>query len=280
MQVVTLQEYIEVALAADYPAGIYPETKFPQWHDKYLLKGETTISDIVLDVLTEYGYKGALGSRAWKQQPVFIQSFEVCLQKQNKNRNVGAWPCIDVQVCAQSVGAKRVWRAPPANILCAIRSVTRSSCSKRMHFSSTLSALLPVGAVMLRITCARQPLHSHAKIDVVCRVSQYLNLKYLSKKTELPLIFLLRDKPTSLVFDVNKTVSEFTSDAGLKDVASFAAGIGPSKDLLIPPTPERYAGTSIGLTARCHELGLQVRYLNSNLTAASQALHWLLYFAM
>ena len=75
LQLVTLEEYIKVALAADRPVGIYPETKFPEYHDA-LLSG-TTISHIVLGVLTKYGYEGPMGSHAWKKQPVFIQSFEV-----------------------------------------------------------------------------------------------------------------------------------------------------------------------------------------------------------
>jgi glycerophosphoryl diester phosphodiesterase len=75
VQLITLEKHIKIALAADRPVGIYPETKFPEYHDK-LLTG-TTMSDIVLHVLRKYGYKGPMHSRAWRKQPVLVQSFEV-----------------------------------------------------------------------------------------------------------------------------------------------------------------------------------------------------------
>ena len=77
LQIPTLQEYIQVALGAKRPVGIYPETKHPTWHDSLPFMGEDTISGILLKVLKQYGYKGGLGSRSWKKQPCFIQSFEV-----------------------------------------------------------------------------------------------------------------------------------------------------------------------------------------------------------
>jgi glycerophosphoryl diester phosphodiesterase len=76
VQVVTLDEYLDVALGADRPVGIYPETKFPAFHDALpFMKGDT-ISQIVLDALEARGYRGPYGSPAWRKQPCFIQSFE------------------------------------------------------------------------------------------------------------------------------------------------------------------------------------------------------------
>eukprot|EP01023_Acetabularia_acetabulum_P045916 TRINITY_DN4682_c1_g1_i1.p1 TRINITY_DN4682_c1_g1~~TRINITY_DN4682_c1_g1_i1.p1 ORF type:complete len:543 (-),score=61.04 TRINITY_DN4682_c1_g1_i1:495-2123(-) len=78
-KVPSLEEYIKVAQGAERTVGIYPETKHPTWHDNLdiLKHAGTTISDIVLDVLTKYGYKGDMQSLSWRENPVFIQSFEV-----------------------------------------------------------------------------------------------------------------------------------------------------------------------------------------------------------
>jgi glycerophosphoryl diester phosphodiesterase len=73
----TFEEYLDVALSADRAVGVYPETKHPTWHDGLGIFKGTTLSDLVLDALKAKGYKGAVGSKSWAQQPVFIQSFEV-----------------------------------------------------------------------------------------------------------------------------------------------------------------------------------------------------------
>ena len=53
---------------------------------------------------------------------------------------------------------------------------------------------------------------------------QVNNLKYLKHKTKIPLIQLLRTRPDELIFDVNITVAEATSDKGLAAIAEYAAG--------------------------------------------------------
>lgn len=78
VQVPTFEEYIDLALAADRPVGIYPETKHPSWHDSLDILDGTSISDLVLDVLLAKGYGAAIDSPEWQKRPVFIQSFEVC----------------------------------------------------------------------------------------------------------------------------------------------------------------------------------------------------------
>jgi glycerophosphoryl diester phosphodiesterase len=60
---------------------------------------------------------------------------------------------------------------------------------------------------------------------------QVTNLKYLSHKTKIPLIQLLRSRPDELIFDVNVTVAEATTDAGLADIAKYAAGGHPGSVL-------------------------------------------------
>ncbi len=79
MQVPTLQEYTALAKAADHAVGIYVETKHPTWFDsrKLACMAGRTMSELVLDALRSTGYEAPLHSDAWRQQPAFIQSFEV-----------------------------------------------------------------------------------------------------------------------------------------------------------------------------------------------------------
>jgi glycerophosphoryl diester phosphodiesterase len=77
VQVPTLEEYLDIVLAADRVVGIYPETKHPTWHNSLDIMKGTTFEDLALEVLTKYGYSGDIRSENWMRQPVFIQSFEV-----------------------------------------------------------------------------------------------------------------------------------------------------------------------------------------------------------
>lgn len=74
----TLEEYIQVAQSYPRAVGIYPETKHPSFHDSLGLacfKGKS-FSEAVVDILNKHGYTAAVGSKAWRQKPAFIQSFE------------------------------------------------------------------------------------------------------------------------------------------------------------------------------------------------------------
>lgn len=163
----TLEEYIKVAQASKKRVvGIYPETKHPMWHDSLdiVKNAGTTMSDIVLGVLSKYGYTGPVNSAAWNARPVFIQSFE------------------------------------------------------------------------------------------------YGNLKALSRKTCIPLVFLMVGWAGSVTYDLNRTHAEMTTDASLDDLATFVSGVGPWKNTLL--TSSFSAGSwsykSTGLLERLHARGLQV----------------------
>lgn len=75
---VTLQEYLDIALSAGRPVGVYPEFKHPTWHNALAIVKEagTSFEKIVLDILKEYGYEGPVNSAKWNKQPIFLQSFE------------------------------------------------------------------------------------------------------------------------------------------------------------------------------------------------------------
>lgn len=83
------------------------------------------------------------------------------------------------------------------------------------------------------------------------------NLIALSSKTGLRLIQLVdadggpADRPET-------TYAHMLSDDGLKDIARYAAGIGPAKDLIIRRTLLGALDGSTGLVARCHAAGLEV----------------------
>jgi glycerophosphoryl diester phosphodiesterase len=73
----TVEEYIDVALSAPSTVGIYPGTKHPTWHNQLPLMQGTSMEDLLLEVLSDKGYGGALGTLEWNAQPCFIQSLEV-----------------------------------------------------------------------------------------------------------------------------------------------------------------------------------------------------------
>ncbi len=87
-------------------------------------------------------------------------------------------------------------------------------------------------------------------------------LKKFKKLTKLPLVFLL-DDPDTIPYDYvvdgkTTTYKEFTTPAGLKEVAKTASGLGPYKRYIIPVgnNGERLPATT--LVADAHAAGLKV----------------------
>lgn len=79
VQIPTLVEYIKLAQGAKRTIGIYPETKHPSFFDSLNLGcfPGGSFTDAVLKTLQTNGYTGAVNSPAWREKPVFLQSFEV-----------------------------------------------------------------------------------------------------------------------------------------------------------------------------------------------------------
>ena len=71
------------------------------------------------------------------------------------------------------------------------------------------------------------------------------NLRELRKKTKVRLVQLA-------------ATPALVSEAALKDVASYADGLGPEKRLVIPVNPDGSLGTPTDVVARAHALGLVV----------------------
>jgi len=77
-QIMTLEEHIQLVLAANRTVGIIPELKHSTYFNglKIFKKAKTTNMQQLLRVLDKYGFKGPANSPEWRQRPVWIQSFE------------------------------------------------------------------------------------------------------------------------------------------------------------------------------------------------------------
>ncbi len=95
---------------------------------------------------------------------------------------------------------------------------------------------------------------THAGDPVIVQSFEAGNLRALRKQTGVRLIQLI-DAGTSadgISYDAMVT------PAGLKDIAGYANGIGPSKDRIIPRTPDGTLALPTTLVADAHGAGLQV----------------------
>lgn len=88
------------------------------------------------------------------------------------------------------------------------------------------------------------------------------NLKELRKKTELRLVQLLDDpdlSPFDLVkLGIQKTYRDLSSSQGLKEISSYADGVGPYKRYILPVDPQGNLQPPTDFVTRAHAVGLQV----------------------
>ncbi|CAF2355780.1 unnamed protein product [Brassica napus] len=74
--IITLDEYIAIALDAPRVVGIYPEIKNPVFINQQVKWADgKKFEDKIVATLKKYGYKGSYMSKDWLKQPIFIQSF-------------------------------------------------------------------------------------------------------------------------------------------------------------------------------------------------------------
>jgi len=84
------------------------------------------------------------------------------------------------------------------------------------------------------------------------------NLKALNKVLRVPIVQLL-DAPNLKPADTSgKTYGEIATAAGLKDVATYADGVGPSKDYIIPRDASGHSLPPTTFIADAHAAGLVV----------------------
>jgi glycerophosphoryl diester phosphodiesterase len=88
------------------------------------------------------------------------------------------------------------------------------------------------------------------------------NLKALNNVLRVPIVQLL-DAPKSQPYDIKKaggttTYADIATAAGLKDVATYADGVGPSKDYIIPRDASMHSLPPTTFVADAHAAGLVV----------------------
>jgi glycerophosphoryl diester phosphodiesterase len=87
------------------------------------------------------------------------------------------------------------------------------------------------------------------------------NLQALSKMTQLPLVQLIEatGAPYDFVMKQDpRTYADLITPAGLREIATYAQAIGPSKTLLIPRAADGKLGEPTALVANAHAAGLKV----------------------
>ena len=87
------------------------------------------------------------------------------------------------------------------------------------------------------------------------------NLQQLRRMTKVPLVQLI--DATGAPYDLRaagdpRTYADLVTPAGLRDIARYADGIGPSKDLIVPRDAEARLQPPTGLVRDAHAAGLVV----------------------
>jgi glycerophosphoryl diester phosphodiesterase len=98
----------------------------------------------------------------------------------------------------------------------------------------------------------------HADAPVFVQSFEAHNLQALHDdfRLRVPLIFLTSAAGTP--FNDPRTYADYTTPAGLHDLAKFASGIGPDKVQIIPRNADNTLGTPTPLVANAHAAGLKL----------------------
>ncbi len=87
------------------------------------------------------------------------------------------------------------------------------------------------------------------------------NIKLLSRTLKVPIVQLLSSSgaPADLVAAGSTTTyADLSTAAGLKEIAKYADGVGPSKDQIVPRKPDGSSGTPTSFVRDAHAAGLLV----------------------
>jgi len=87
------------------------------------------------------------------------------------------------------------------------------------------------------------------------------NLRWLAQRTRLRLIQLLEDNGRPWDFAASgdpRTYADLATPAGLAEIATYAAGIGPHKNLIVPRDAQDRLTGPTALVSVAHAVGLQV----------------------
>jgi glycerophosphoryl diester phosphodiesterase len=83
------------------------------------------------------------------------------------------------------------------------------------------------------------------------------NLEALRSRLKVPLVQLLDARDRHPVGD-SRTYGELATPAGLRSIARYADGVGPSKDYIVPRNADQSSGTPTGFVDDAHAAGLVV----------------------
>jgi glycerophosphoryl diester phosphodiesterase len=98
---------------------------------------------------------------------------------------------------------------------------------------------------------------NHGDAPVFVQSFETGNLRALAGELEVPLVQLLGAKGTRPAGD-GRTYAELATPAGLRDVARYAAGVGPSKDHIVPRTADAGSAPPTAFVDDAHAAGLVV----------------------
>lgn len=99
------------------------------------------------------------------------------------------------------------------------------------------------------------------KAPVFIQSFEVANLKAIRSMTDLPVVQLLSGKGRPEDFRLagdNRTYADIASAAGLREVATYADGIGPSKEMVIPRDVNNNLGMPTSLVRHAHAARLVV----------------------
>ena len=119
---------------------------------------------------------------------------------------------------------------------------------------------LPLEARLLEVLAANG--YADETAPVFIQSFEVANLKALKVMTRIRLVQLMgeaRDRPYDFVRAGDpRTYGDLTNPAALAAIAAYAAGIGPSKRLIVPANPDGHLAAPTSLVADAHRAGLLV----------------------
>lgn len=98
---------------------------------------------------------------------------------------------------------------------------------------------------------------NHRRAPVFVQSFETGNLKALDRVLQVPLVQLLSTKTATIPGDT-RTYGELATPAGLKAVATYADGVGPSKDYIVPRLPDGRSAAPTTFVADAHAARLLV----------------------
>ncbi len=107
----------------------------------------------------------------------------------------------------------------------------------------------------------RQAEINRARSKVFIQSFETSNLRHLNKLTNIKLVQLINSTGAPYNFVATgdlRTYADLVTAAGLREIATYADGIGPNKDVLIPRNAGGFLTQPTGVVSRAHRVGLVV----------------------